>query len=924
MHPFMAFAAQMFPSSKENTNYARLCRLLVDVGSQVLKEIFNKICPPGGLDIVLASPSVYATLQSLRDKKILNSLQWSKLYPAIKSSVTSENFDITLLMVLLRNICGLTPPATGWDNLPSPTDLSCEADIARIKFYRNTVYAHATQASIDDVTFDDHWKNIRDTLVRLGGKTYEAAIDGLKHDCLDPDMKEEMNKSNSRSELPEKEPNIYGRTKEIEVIVQALLGKRDETVACVLISGTAGVGKSTVAIQAGYWLKNEFEAIVKFCSLRGACKGANDGPDSVVREILNVCVPGHHQGGEYPRHVLLNWCKQLENEMILIIDNVEDAVESRDHCFLSLLSDMRMRSDCKIKFLITSSSDIETVGMISNIPLLKLSFDPLDVEESIEVLRNAANLTSADTDPNTDAKLREIARLCENIPLALRLAGALLSEESEYTFAELKLKLEKNPTSTLGLNPVMEIAFEKLDESLQRALVSLSVFPQSFKRDAAEAILGDNCGEALTNLKKRCLIQKRDDLYLIHLLIRSYAKRIGEKSKFCQIIIDGKQSCHKHFLSLILRNTQKYWGKNTCKESFQLFSKERINIEYILREVADGQEKVQNCKELEDVVDACGQVAPYIEDCVTFKLYYEFLNGLLQFSRIQGNKTKQVELLFLLYDESRRHGGDMRKSKDLIDQAVKLYNENLHLFEQNRLSKASFLSHYGRYLSQDNDRRDEAERRLKQALSIVEKEGNEHASIFDIGRVLSQMGHIARPGKDKKGKRQKEAIERRNKEALTYFQKALRFRQTCYGEHVVTALAHKDMAGHYLAMEDFQKAKENYEAAVRIFEGIGMMKHKEAIPTYKNIARCYEKCGKIDQARRIFEMGSKVAESTIEGNDKWKVEINTNLALLLYRNYPNEERKAKELAKNVFSMAKELKMENWFNRKELKAFYQKG
>ena len=129
----MAFAAQMFPSSKENTNYARVCHLLVDVGSQVLKEIFNKICPPGGLDTVLASPSVSATLQSLRDKKILNSLQWSKLYPAIKSSVTSENFDITLLMVLLRNICGLIPPATGWDNLPSPTDLSCEADIAIIR-----------------------------------------------------------------------------------------------------------------------------------------------------------------------------------------------------------------------------------------------------------------------------------------------------------------------------------------------------------------------------------------------------------------------------------------------------------------------------------------------------------------------------------------------------------------------------------------------------------------------------------------------------------------------------------------------------------------------------------------------------------------------------------------------------------------------
>ena len=140
----------------------------------------------------------------------------------------------------------------------------------------------------------------------------------------------------------------------------------------------------------------------------------------------------------------------------------------------------------------------------------------------------------------------------------------------------------------------------------------------------------------------------------------------------------------------------------------------------------------------------------------------------------------------------------------------------------------------------------------------------------------------------------------------------------------MTALAHKDLAGHYLAMKDFCKAEENYEAAVRIFEGMGMMKQKEAIPTYKNMGRCYEKSGKIDQARRILEMGREIADTTIAGNDKWKVEINTNLALLLSRNYPNEERKAKELAKSVFSMAKELDMKNWFNREELKTFYQKG
>ena len=186
----MASAAPTFPSSKETTNYARLCRLIVGVGSQVLRDTFDNIHPPGGLDTVLATPPALPKLQSLQKKKVLNPLQWDKLYPFIKSSVSSKNFDITLLMVLLRNICGLTPPATGWDKLPLPTDLSCEADIARIKYYRNTMYAHVTQASVDDATFDYHWIHIRDTLVRLGGLHYKAAIDDLKHNSLEPDMEE--------------------------------------------------------------------------------------------------------------------------------------------------------------------------------------------------------------------------------------------------------------------------------------------------------------------------------------------------------------------------------------------------------------------------------------------------------------------------------------------------------------------------------------------------------------------------------------------------------------------------------------------------------------------------------------------------------------------------------------------------------------
>ncbi len=188
---FMAFATPSFPSTKEANNYERLCRLLVGIGSQVLRETFDRVRPPGSLHTVLANPAVHAQLQSLRKKRVLSTQQWRKLYPVIKSSVLSANFEPTLLVILLRNICSLVPPSTGWDNLPLVTDTTLEADIARIKFYVNTVYySHGSDASVDDATFGVYWNDIKDPLVRLGGACYRDAIDDLENDSMDPDFEE--------------------------------------------------------------------------------------------------------------------------------------------------------------------------------------------------------------------------------------------------------------------------------------------------------------------------------------------------------------------------------------------------------------------------------------------------------------------------------------------------------------------------------------------------------------------------------------------------------------------------------------------------------------------------------------------------------------------------------------------------------------
>ena len=183
-----AAAPVSFSPTKETTNYARLCCLLVEVGSCVLRDTFDRINPPSDLHKHLMTH--HTKLQQLQKKKVLNPTQWGKLYPALRTPVSSKNFDITLLTVLLRNICSLSPPATGWDALPPATDMSSEADIARVKYFRNTVYGHAEKASVDDATFNVYWQDIKDVLVRLGGPLHEKAVNNLKNECMDPVFEE--------------------------------------------------------------------------------------------------------------------------------------------------------------------------------------------------------------------------------------------------------------------------------------------------------------------------------------------------------------------------------------------------------------------------------------------------------------------------------------------------------------------------------------------------------------------------------------------------------------------------------------------------------------------------------------------------------------------------------------------------------------
>ena len=186
----MASATPLHPSTKDTSNYAQLCRLLVEVGSLVLREIFDRVFPPENLPAVLTNPTNHAKLQTLRKKRVLSTSQWEKLCAASKSSVSSKDFNTSLLLFLLKNIWGMTLPASGWNSLPSGSDTSPEAGITRIKFFRDRVFSHAANASVDDSTFICYWNSIKDTFLRIGGTCYEEVIDDPALHSMDADLEE--------------------------------------------------------------------------------------------------------------------------------------------------------------------------------------------------------------------------------------------------------------------------------------------------------------------------------------------------------------------------------------------------------------------------------------------------------------------------------------------------------------------------------------------------------------------------------------------------------------------------------------------------------------------------------------------------------------------------------------------------------------
>ena len=197
----LSAADEALRATDEKANFQRLTRLLMRGGLSLLKEVFDSIHPSHNLPAVLSNPAIKAQLQTLKRNRVLTHPEWNCLYNPSGPGMygKSTDFDISLLCKLLRAICSLTPPITGWDNLPSSTDHSLGADVVRIRIYRNTIYGHNHSMEMTNAEFEKLWMEISEALLRIASSISSAkrdewkkSIESFFHEPLTPDAQENV------------------------------------------------------------------------------------------------------------------------------------------------------------------------------------------------------------------------------------------------------------------------------------------------------------------------------------------------------------------------------------------------------------------------------------------------------------------------------------------------------------------------------------------------------------------------------------------------------------------------------------------------------------------------------------------------------------------------------------------------------------
>ncbi|XP_040081021.1 E3 ubiquitin-protein ligase DZIP3 isoform X12 [Oryx dammah] len=173
------------PIFKLDYNYFyHLLHIIIVSGTDIVRQIFDEALPPPLLrkELLIHKNVLEPYYNHLWTNHPLGGA-WHLLYPPNKELPQSKQFDLYLLLALIKHLNVFPAPKKGWNMEPPPSDLSKSADILRLCKYRDILLSEILMNGLTESQFNSIWKKVSDILLRLGMKKED--IDKVKENPIE-------------------------------------------------------------------------------------------------------------------------------------------------------------------------------------------------------------------------------------------------------------------------------------------------------------------------------------------------------------------------------------------------------------------------------------------------------------------------------------------------------------------------------------------------------------------------------------------------------------------------------------------------------------------------------------------------------------------------------------------------------------------
>jgi DNA-binding SARP family transcriptional activator len=331
-------------------------------------------------------------------------------------------------------------------------------------------------------------------------------------------------------ELPPAASHFTGRTSELTILTGLLDSPHQQATGTVVISaigGTAGVGKTALAVHWAHHVMDRFPDGQLYVNLRGYDPGQPmPAADALARLLRSLGMPGQDIPPEEEECAARYRSLLAGRRVLVVLDNAGSADQVRP-----LLPGTPA---CTV--VVTSRDAL--AGLVARDGATRLDLDVLPQQEAVAMLRALIG-ARVDADPGAAA---ELAAQCCRLPLALRVAAELAASHPAVPLAglagelaDLRTRLdllEAGGDPDTGVRAVFSWSYRHLDADAARAfrLLGLHTGPD-FEPYAVAALTGatvQHARQALDVLARAHLIQPvAPGRYGMHDLLRGYARELS-------------------------------------------------------------------------------------------------------------------------------------------------------------------------------------------------------------------------------------------------------------------------------------------------------------------------------------------------------------------------------------------------------------